>query len=345
MIAKVLVLVTGLTLAFTSSACTPSHGGGDVQGQTHWLVTCNGDDECGELACVCGACVAPCVRGDCASEREGTECFAGGSPSVTAMCAPLEAVPLCLEPCDGECGDGQACVDGACVNEEITDRRRAAAPGGRTGGAPGVAGESAGGAGTSTGGAGDGAAAAASLGGAGDGSAGDGSAAAGGSLTDAGSAGQLLAAPFIIGLANTSDKPVVVQTAGNCSGVPTWFTLKLGGEMLNLFGGCECTDENPDFACPIPPPSCEANEYVTLEPGEELPFEWDARYSAAPAVAGQCSERPTVRSDVELELSVCWLQMEPADPFVTPPPQDYTCGTRTFVPGTDGGFWMPAVSP
>ncbi len=62
-------------------------------------------------------------------------------------------------------------------------------------------------------------------------------------------------------------------------------------------------------------------------------------------VQRQCSGRPTVRSDIELELSVCWLDTVPADPFVSPPPQDYTCGTRSFVPGTDGGFWMPVVSP
>ncbi|MBN1653982.1 MAG: hypothetical protein JXA30_09415 [Deltaproteobacteria bacterium] len=88
-------------------------------GQTHWLKSCEGSGDCGDLECVCGFCVQTCDKQNpCAVEGMTTDCKAIDSEAVEALCQAEEPQKrVCLQPCskDSQCGDGQACIGEACV--------------------------------------------------------------------------------------------------------------------------------------------------------------------------------------------------------------------------------------
>ena len=90
------------------------------EGETHWLVSCSSDADCGDecLVCECGACTRACSRDDqCQGPQAGT-CFDRGSPLLLQRCQgsiPVSA-GVCLPSCaDAECGQGQECLSGGCV--------------------------------------------------------------------------------------------------------------------------------------------------------------------------------------------------------------------------------------
>lgn len=333
MIARAFVLIAaGFALGITCAGCSSSNHA-NAQGQTHWLAACSENDDCGGLECLCGACVAPCeARGACEVEGVQTECFASGSGSVRAMCGADDAVALCLEPCEGACGDGQSCVAGACVNEELAEMNAEMndAEAGRGGAA---------GSGTSrTDASGTGATNE-------SGSGGDDpiDASIDASVTDNDAGGGMIVTPFALGFANTSDLQAVLQTHGLCGGGPTWFRLRVNGQLLNLFTGCTCDEADSNGRCPVPPPDCPASTYETVQPGSEFTFEWDGQYWPQHRDVG-CSTPVSVARDTEIEMTVCWLDTVPSDPLVEPLPEDYHCGTRMFTPGTDNAFWMAAIA-
>lgn len=113
-----------LAFLFALAACSDSHTM-KSQGQTHWLVQCDEDSDCGEgeLSCECGVCVATCDEDDsCAVDGIETECFAASSDAVQTLCVSGQSStpPLCLEPCSGACGEGQVCAGGACIAEMMS---------------------------------------------------------------------------------------------------------------------------------------------------------------------------------------------------------------------------------
>ena len=88
--------------------------------QTHWLAKCSSSDECAAgLSCVCGRCLQPCEpEAACSTAATGVEtsCFQTGSAAVQELCGGDDAPALCLQECSGDgCGEGLACVEGACV--------------------------------------------------------------------------------------------------------------------------------------------------------------------------------------------------------------------------------------
>jgi hypothetical protein len=94
--------------------------GPSVGTNSNWLRACSTSAECGDLpTCECGACTAPCADdGEC-DGIEDARCARVDDPAAWAECesrAPELTGGLCLPRCDpGSCGDGQACVSGACV--------------------------------------------------------------------------------------------------------------------------------------------------------------------------------------------------------------------------------------
>jgi hypothetical protein len=109
----------GLLLALVACKDEPP-AGPSVGTNSNWLRACTTSAECGDLpACECGACTAPCADdGEC-DAIEDARCALGQDPAAWAECesrSPQLAAGLCLPRCDpGSCGDGQACVSGACV--------------------------------------------------------------------------------------------------------------------------------------------------------------------------------------------------------------------------------------
>jgi hypothetical protein len=113
------IALCGLLLALSACKDEPP-AGPSVGTNSNWLRACSTSTECGDLpACECGACTARCTDdGEC-DGIEDARCALGEDPAAWAECesrSPQLAAGLCLPRCDpGSCGDGQACVSGACV--------------------------------------------------------------------------------------------------------------------------------------------------------------------------------------------------------------------------------------
>lgn len=98
--------------------CEPPAPGPQGDSHTNWLRTCNTDDECGGLSCLCGVCTAPCSTEDACSVAPGSSCLPATHGGSVALCAG-QAAPhggMCLPTCSksDDCATGQACVAGAC---------------------------------------------------------------------------------------------------------------------------------------------------------------------------------------------------------------------------------------
>ncbi|HKP57326.1 MAG TPA: hypothetical protein VJV78_11430 [Polyangiales bacterium] len=107
----------GLWLLLTAAACS-SPNSPNVSGESHWLMACRDDDECGDgkLSCVCGTCTRACSTDD---SCQGGQCYDTDSPLILQRCEAreLQGAGVCLATCtgDGECGKGRACIEGACM--------------------------------------------------------------------------------------------------------------------------------------------------------------------------------------------------------------------------------------
>lgn len=56
----VCAIMLGSALALSAAGCGKSNTGGEGS-ETHWLQTCDTDDDCGVGQCLCGVCTLPCV--------------------------------------------------------------------------------------------------------------------------------------------------------------------------------------------------------------------------------------------------------------------------------------------
>jgi hypothetical protein len=118
-------IVAGIALLLSTS-CTRTRMPA-AQGQTHWWKSCDTNADCGEqtdLSCICSVCMAECAQSGDSCEVDGrqAECFGANASAVKAFCgasAPA-AAPVCLEPCESECGDGYRCAGGACIPIEMS---------------------------------------------------------------------------------------------------------------------------------------------------------------------------------------------------------------------------------
>jgi uncharacterized protein YkwD len=103
-------------------ACGDPHSSPTVGSNTNWLKACDTTEQCGRAtACHCGACTAECNSdADCAA-LSGARCAAATDPATWSACQTVNPTfGICLPRCQpGECGDGQVCVDGACVLEPV----------------------------------------------------------------------------------------------------------------------------------------------------------------------------------------------------------------------------------
>jgi hypothetical protein len=100
-------------LASWASGCNRR---GDTQ--TNWLKTCDTNEDCGDLVCVCGVCTLECSEAaDCAGTPAGVTCMPRSSPAVQALCGSNASASLCLYECsrDADCAQGQRCEGHACV--------------------------------------------------------------------------------------------------------------------------------------------------------------------------------------------------------------------------------------
>jgi glucuronoarabinoxylan endo-1,4-beta-xylanase len=78
--------------------CEPSTPGPQGDSHTNWLRTCEVDQDCGALSCVCGVCTLTCTGdADCASV-EGSSCLPSSQSSNPALCSGDDtlAVGMCL---------------------------------------------------------------------------------------------------------------------------------------------------------------------------------------------------------------------------------------------------------
>jgi len=104
-----------LLLGVALLGCSPKAGDGDSQ--TNWLRSCDNNDGCGGMKCLCGVCTLPCKDASACDATPGAACVASDKPGAIALCggsAP-PAAGLCLRSCDEvACADGQACVAGVC---------------------------------------------------------------------------------------------------------------------------------------------------------------------------------------------------------------------------------------
>lgn len=133
-------------MALLSGSCTRTTSHVQSQGQTHWWKSCDKDADCGEqtdLSCICSVCMAECTQSGSSCEVEGraAECFGSNADAVQAFCGATPAqAPVCLEPCESECGDGFRCDTGACIaiEPQATAGSGAAGSGAAGGGAAGT---------------------------------------------------------------------------------------------------------------------------------------------------------------------------------------------------------------
>ncbi|HEY8947171.1 MAG TPA: hypothetical protein VIM73_23165, partial [Polyangiaceae bacterium] len=91
--------------------------GGEGDSETHWMLQCDSDAECGEVgACLCGRCTVSCkANSACGAAPEGSRCV---STAAAAACSGETAVSdVCLMECaaDAPCPANYACQAGACV--------------------------------------------------------------------------------------------------------------------------------------------------------------------------------------------------------------------------------------
>lgn len=109
-----LLFVSGLLLGAVACEGAASSTMDKTGSETHWLVACTSEDDCGSLTCLCGVCSRECsADSDCGG---GTSCVEAGDPAHYAACSTATASPatMCLEPCT-DCEAPSACDGGDCI--------------------------------------------------------------------------------------------------------------------------------------------------------------------------------------------------------------------------------------
>ena len=94
---------------------TPTPGAGS---NSNWLTPCSKSQSCATAtACECGACSRVCSNDTDCEGLADARCVPSGDPSVLTQCGNgARQTGMCLPACSpGGCGEGRACVAGACV--------------------------------------------------------------------------------------------------------------------------------------------------------------------------------------------------------------------------------------
>src|SRR5262245_60513759 len=95
-------------------ACAISSDPDASNGQTHWMLTCDTDAECGTFDCLCGVCTSSCTdTPDCKQRSsELAVCSSAAALVAEGACEAAEAPAegLCLAECedDADCRSIQA---------------------------------------------------------------------------------------------------------------------------------------------------------------------------------------------------------------------------------------------
>jgi len=103
------------------SACHEGNPGPSAGSNSNWLRSCNVDADCSEsTACRCGGCTRSCASDADCNGLGAARCVPSGEPAWRSLCQASQAeIGLCLPRCEpGSCGEGRACVEGACVLAE-----------------------------------------------------------------------------------------------------------------------------------------------------------------------------------------------------------------------------------
>lgn len=117
--ASALALGLWMSVAAVLAACGKTAADSGTDSSTHWLQRCQADSDCGDLACVCGACSIPCRDVTACPDVEQTVCQAAASEGCSYASA------LCSAPCqsDGDCDrvrPGLLCSGGQCRAPEVS---------------------------------------------------------------------------------------------------------------------------------------------------------------------------------------------------------------------------------
>lgn len=106
-----LLTLVGVALGFALISCESPQSG--VGTNTSWMVRCDGDEECGADACLCGRCTQSCFADtDCPSAH-----ICAREAASLLQCqgdATRTCQPGCSE--DVPCAAGRLCQQGACVD-------------------------------------------------------------------------------------------------------------------------------------------------------------------------------------------------------------------------------------
>lgn len=91
----------------------------EIGSETNWSKSCDDSSECGENACICGACSRRCeADADCDGLARGV-CATEGSEGQMYQCgeAAESQAGLCMPRCETarDCAEGRRCVAGSCV--------------------------------------------------------------------------------------------------------------------------------------------------------------------------------------------------------------------------------------
>lgn len=103
----------------------PEPSGPAVGSNSNWLKACTASAQCDDApVCECGCCTERCDSDADCEGLQNARCAPAAEPAARSACGG--EVPggsgLCLPRCTpGSCGDGQACVDGACVLAALPD--------------------------------------------------------------------------------------------------------------------------------------------------------------------------------------------------------------------------------
>jgi hypothetical protein len=129
--------VLACSLALYANACAKSEDP-PGNGQSHWLQSCDDDDDCGDLSCECGVCTIPCADDDTCT-MSGITCRSASTLASGECSGDIDAPMLCLNdelavlpeavPPDPEdsgapdtgMADADVQLDAAIIDAEITD--------------------------------------------------------------------------------------------------------------------------------------------------------------------------------------------------------------------------------
>lgn len=98
-----------------------------VGGESHWLVECSHDTQCGDgLSCVCGTCTHACSKDEACAGSIDAACYDPSSPLLLKRCedrSNAESHGVCLPHClqAQDCGETRTCMRGACVPRTKAD--------------------------------------------------------------------------------------------------------------------------------------------------------------------------------------------------------------------------------